>query len=114
MKWFSMLILFLMPVAQAAPATLIIRAGWGSGANSWQISQPSVQECEAVADHLAKVRTDRQQTVGRPGMWRFNHDAWSSDRLEPLLTMICVPSAEDVPGLAKQLEAQGVYKTIGR
>jgi hypothetical protein len=114
MKYILPLALLFAGSATAAPATLIIRSGWGAGATAWQIAQPSFQECEVVADHIAKVRTDRKQTIGRPGMWRFNFDAWSDDRLEPLVTMLCVPSAEDVPGLAKQLEAEGVYKSLGK
>ena len=111
---FPIIFLVFTGPAMAAPATLIIRSGWGAGATSWQISQPSLQDCETVADHIAKVRTDRKQTIGRPGMWRFNYNAWDSDRLEPLVTMLCVPSAEDVPGLAKKLEAEGAYKAIGK
>jgi hypothetical protein len=100
--------------AKAGPATLIIRSGWQAGATGWQISQPSMKDCEIVADYLAKVRTDRKQTVGRTGMWRFNHDAWTDNRLEPNLTMICIPSAEDVPGIAEKLEAEGVFRTLGK
>ena len=31
-----------------------------------------------------------------------------------MVTMLCVPSAVDVTGLAKQLEGEGVYKALGK
>ena len=73
---------------------------------------PSLEDCEATADHVVQIRTPNTSTVGLPGAWKANFKYGSSYRQEPRLAMLCLPSADEIPAVAEGLKAEDFYKDL--
>lgn len=102
----------IFPLAAAAgPATLLIVAR--SDTNSMTtLPFASMEECDAVADHLAMVRSENKSALGVPGAWKRNFDDRSSFRKEERLQTICIPSASDIGKVKEELLKKGWYRDI--
>ena len=99
--------------AAAEPAWMIVRVAWGAGAMGEIREFDSMEDCEAVADHIAKVRTPGSgSTKGVPGAWKFNFSRRGNDRHEPKLSTLCVPAASEVEGVGEGLQQKGWYRDL--
>lgn len=76
------------------------------------IQFPSLADCDAAADHLAKVRTPNDSTLGTPGAWKANFRYGGEFRQDPRLAMICIPATSEIPGVAEVLTQKGWYRDI--
>jgi hypothetical protein len=96
--------------AQAAPASMLI-VTYGMHAFAVATLQfASLSDCEASADHLAKVRTPSGSTLGVTGAWKKNMTSSS----EPPMAFICLPSASEIPGVADSLNQKGLYRDLNK
>ena len=96
--------------AHAAPATMLV-VTYGMYANAIaSLQYSSLSDCEAVADHLAKVRTPSASTLGVVGSWKKNMTSSS----EPPMAFICLPAAAEIPGVAESLSQKGWYRDLNK
>ena len=92
---------------------MVMRVAWSAGAGVVTQQYPSMESCEKAADHVAQVRTPTNRTTqGIKGAWKFSFNRAGQSRHEPLLSMLCVPAAEDVDGVAEVLKGEGLYKGL--
>jgi hypothetical protein len=105
-------VLSAFPLAAAAgPATLLIVTRSDTN-NMTTLPFTSMEECDAVADHLAMVRSENKSSLGVPGSWKRNFDDRSSFRQEVRLATICIPSASDIEKTREKLLEKGWYRDI--
>jgi hypothetical protein len=99
------------PIAAADPATLLIVTRSDTN-NILTLSYPSMEECDAVADHLAMVRSENKSALGVPGAWKRNFDDRNAFRQEVRMATICIPSANDIKNVRGGLIEKGWYRDI--
>ena len=97
--------------ATAGPATLLIVTRSDTN-NITTLPFASMEECDAVADHLAMVRSENKSSLGVPGAWKRNFDDRSSFRQEVRVATICIPSASDIAKIREKLLEKGWYRDI--
>jgi hypothetical protein len=98
--------------ALAAPATMlvVVRSATSSVTT---IPFPSMADCDAAADHLAKVRTPNESTLGVGGAWKANFRYGQEGfRQEPRISTLCLPGTSEIPGVAEILIQKGWYKDL--
>ena len=115
LKQLLFLALLLAPgAALAAPATMLLVVFSAQTNQVTTIQFPSLADCDATADHLAKNRSPRESTLGVPGAWKSNFRLGgmftSSVQGEPGLLTVCIPATGDIPGVAEVLTQKGWYK----
>lgn len=111
--WLIPACLMAAPAAQAGPAFMIMRVGWSAGAFGDVREFPSMAACEATAEHISMVRTPGNgTTAGVPGAWKFSFSRAGSDRHEPLISMLCVPDANDLDQIKSTLTEKGWYRGL--
>ena len=99
--------------AQAAPAWMVMRVAWSAGAGVVTREYTSMDACEKAADHIAQIRTPTNKTTkGIEGAWKFSFNRAGQDRHEPNLSMLCVPDASQVDGVAEGLKKKGLYRGL--
>ena len=98
--------------AVAAPATMLIVLR--SDTNPVTTVQfPSLEDCDAAADHLAQVRTPNESTVGVPGAWKANFRYGREGfRQEPRIAMVCLPATSEIPSVVEVLTEKGWYRDL--
>lgn len=105
-------LLSVFPLAAAAgPATLLIVTRSDTN-NITTLPFASMEECDAVADHLAMVRSENKSALGVPGAWKRNFDDRSTFRQEVRIATICIPSASDIGKVKEELLKKGWYRDI--
>ena len=72
----------------------------------------SLEDCEATAGHVAQIRTPNASTVDLPGAWKANFKYGGSYRQEPRVTMLCLPSVNEIPAVAEGLKAKDFYRDL--
>jgi hypothetical protein len=97
--------------AVAGPATLLIVTRSETN-NMTTLPFASMEECDAVADHLAMVRSENKSAMGITGAWKRNFDDRSSFRQEVRLATICIPSANEIGKVKDVLLEKGWYRDI--
>jgi len=97
--------------AMAAPATLLIVTRSDTN-NMTTLPFASMEECDAVADHLAMVRSENKSALGVTGAWKRNFDDRGSFRQEVRMATICIPSANDIGKVREVLLEKGWYRDI--
>ena len=97
--------------ASAGPATLLIVTRSDTN-NITSLPFSSMEECDAIADHLAMVRSENKSSIGVPGSWKRNFDDRSGFRQEVRLATICIPSANDIEKTRDKLLEKGWYRDI--
>jgi hypothetical protein len=97
--------------AMASPATLLIVTRSETNVMT-TISFTSMQECDAVADHLSMVRSENKSALGVTGAWKRNFDDRSGFRQEVRLATICIPSASEIGKVKEVLIEKGWYRDI--
>ncbi len=95
----------------AGPATLLIVTRSDTN-NMVTLPFASMKECDAVADHLAMVRSENKSALGISGAWKRNFDDRSSFRQEVRVSSICIPSAGDIGRVREVLLEKGWYRDI--
>ena len=96
----------------AAPATMLVVVRSESSTVT-TIPFPSLTDCDTAADHLAKVRTPNQSTVGVGGAWKANFRYGQEGyRQEPRISTLCLPGTSEIPGVAEVLIQKGWYKDL--
>ena len=99
--------------AQAGPAWMVMRVAWSAGAGVVTREYESMEACEKAADHVAQVRTPTSSsTRGIEGAWKFSFNRKGSARHEPLLSMLCIPDAVEIDGVADGLKEKGLYRGL--
>ena len=97
------------------PAFMIIKVGWSSGSFGEIRDYPNISECEKVAEHISKVRTPQpsKSTEGIDGAWKFSFKRTTTrGGQEPIVSILCVPSSDEVDIVSKGLEEQGLYNSL--
>ena len=97
--------------ATAGPATLLVVSRSDTNIMT-TVPFVSMEECDAVADHLAMVRSENKSSLGVPGSWKRNFDDRSGFRQEVRLATICIPSANDIEKTRDKLLEKGWYRDI--
>ena len=97
--------------AMAAPATLLIVTRSDTN-NMVTLPYASMEECDAVADHLAMVRSENKSALGVTGAWKRNFDDRTGFRQEVRIATICIPSAIDIGTVKEVLSEKGWYRDI--
>ena len=97
--------------ATAGPATLLIVTRSDTN-NMITLPFASMEECDAVADHLAMVRSENKSALGVSGAWKRNFDDRNSFRQEVRVASICIPSASDIGKVRDGLLEKGWYRDI--
>ena len=97
--------------ASAGPATLLIVTRSDTN-NMTTLPFTSMEECDAVADHLSMVRSENKSSLGVSGSWKRNFDDRSSFRQEVRLATICIPSANEIGKVKEVLLEKGWYRDI--
>mgnify|MGYP006298324633 CR=1 FL=1 len=97
--------------AMAGPATLLIVTRSDTN-NMITLPFTSMEECDAIADHLAMVRSENKSALGVPGAWKRNFDDRNSFRQEVRIATICIPSASDIGKIKEVLLEKGWYRDI--
>ena len=92
--------------AQPKPAWMLIYAH--NGGNFLTREFPSMEECEAVADHISKVRTPNSSTEGIKGTWKFNY----TKKHEPRVVTLCVPDSSEIKGVKSILKEKNLYRMM--
>ena len=93
--------------AQPKPVWMLIWANDGGGGFLTR-EFPSMEECEAVADHISKVGTPNSSTEGIKGAWKFNY----TRRQEPRVATLCVPDPSEIEGIKDVLEEENLYRMM--
>jgi hypothetical protein len=99
------------PAGMAGPANLLIVTRSDTN-NMVTLPFASMEECDAVADHLAMVRSENKSALGISGAWKRNFDDRSSFRQEVRVSSICIPSAGDIGRVREVLLEKGWYRDI--
>ena len=108
----SLALLGIFPLAaMAAPATLLIVTRSDTN-NMITLPYASMEECDAVADHLAMVRSENKSALGVTGAWKRNFDDRTGFRQEVRIATICIPSAVDIGKVREALLEKGWYRDI--
>ena len=103
----------LSSAAQAAPAWMVMRVAWSAGAGIVTREYASMADCETAADHVAQVRTPTNKTTaGIEGAWKFSFNRAGQARHEPLVSMLCIPDASEIEGVAEGLQSESLYKGL--
>ena len=107
------LVVLLAPGAVfATPATMLVIVRSQSSTVT-TVTFPSLVDCDAAADHLAKVRTPNESTVGVGGAWKANFRYGQEGfRQEPRISTLCLPGTSEIPGVAEVLIQKGWYKDL--
>ena len=99
--------------AHAAPAWMVMRVAWSAGAGVVTREYQSMEDCEKAADHIAQVRTPTDRTTqGITGAWKFSFNRAGQSRHEPVLSMLCIPDASEVDGVAEVLTEEELYRGL--
>lgn len=96
------------------PAFMIIRVGWSSGVFGEIRDYPNMSECEAIAEHISKVRTPTPNEVieGINGSWKFNFNRKQQrGSLEPIISTLCVPSIDELASVKEGLVQKKLYSS---
>ena len=72
----------------------------------------SLEDCDAIADHISQIRTPNESNIGLPGAWKTNFKYGGKFRQEPRIAMLCIPSTEDLPAVVKGLEEKEFYRDL--
>ena len=108
----TLALLGIFPLAAiAAPATLLIVTRSDTN-NMTTLPFASMEECDAVADHLAMVRSENKSALGVTGAWKRNFDDRGAFRQEVRMATICIPSANDTGKVREVLVEKGWYRDI--
>jgi hypothetical protein len=108
----TVLFLSVFPLtATAGPATLLIVTRSDTN-NMTTLEFASMEECDAVADHLAMVRSENKSALGVTGAWKRNFDDRTSFRQEVRLATICIPSVNEIGRVKEVLLEKGWYRDI--
>ena len=73
---------------------------------------PSLADCDAAADHIAKVRTPNASTLGVAGAWKANFKYGGQYRQDPRIAMLCIPATEEIPAVAEVLTEKEWYRDL--
>lgn len=106
-------LLIIVPSVHAEQAFMILRVGWEAGAFGDIREFSSMAACEAVAEHIARVRTPSNSTTSEvPGAWKFSFSRAGTYRHEPLVSMLCVPGPSEMEAVKKGLNEKGWYRGL--
>ena len=70
----------------------------------------TMESCEAAAEHILRVRTPKDPTTGVPGAWKYNYNIGRGS--EPAISMLCVPSDEEMKAVQEGLTQKEWFRDL--
>ena len=61
----------------------------------------TIKSCEAAAEHTLRVCTPKDPTTGDQGAWKYKYNIGRGS--EPAMSMLCVPSDEEIKAVQEGL-----------
>lgn len=94
---------------QASAAWMIVVTGYTTP-NSFKKEFSTIEDCEFAAEHILRVRNSNKPTSGVVGSWKTNYNF--SRPSEPALTMLCVPSSDEMDRVQQGLKKKGWFRDL--
>ena len=101
----------LSSAAHAGPARMLVLVRYDSNPIA-VLDFDSLEDCDATADHVAQIKARRVSSIGLPGAWKDNFKPVVKSGSEPRISMLCLPSVDEIPAVAEGLKANDFYRNL--